>query len=440
MIHRKKVQVMKQRNGWLAALALGMCWTLGAQVAPQANYDEAKVGGYTLPDPLTLRNGQTVADARTWTRTRRPELQRLFEEHMFGRTVAGKIKPLVEVREEATPALGGKAVRKQVRLWFAGKKEGPKADVLLYLPAGAKGRVPVFVGLGFGPNATVNADPGILLGEMWARDDKDKSKWVKKPVTEADRGRSASRWHVEKIVGRGFGLATAYYYDVEPDFVGGLEHGVRVLGLRSGQKEVAANEWGALGAWAWGLSRMVDYLETEPAVDGKRIAVVGHSRLGKAALWAGAQDERFAIVVSNNSGEGGAALARRNYGETLERITTAFPHWFCVNYRQYGADPGRSPVDAHMLLAMMAPRPVYVASAVEDQWADPRGEFLASVAAGRVFELLGKQGLGTDEMPGLHKPIMKTVGYHIRAGKHDVTEYDWEQFLTFAEMQFGRKE
>jgi len=176
----------------------------------------------------------------------------------------------------------------------------------------------------------------------------------------------------------------------------------------------------------------------DKGVDAKKIALIGHSRLGKTALWAGAQDLRFSLVVSNDSGEGGAALARRNYGETLEQITRNFPHWFCANYRQYADDPNRLPVDSHELLALMAPRPVYVASAEEDRHADPRGEFLGAVGAGRVYELLGKQGLGTDEMPGIHKPIMKTVGYHIRAGKHDVTAYDWDQYLKFAEMHFGR--
>jgi hypothetical protein len=419
----------------LFALAWG---SLYAQAPPEANYDEAKVGSYTLPDPLTLLNGKPVKDAATWTRERRPELLRLFEEQVFGHNAPPRTKPLIEVLEAGAKALDGKAIRKQVRIWLAGRKEGPAVNVLVYLPAEAKGPAPVFVGLSFGPNATIHADPGIILGETWVRDPNDKTKYVKQPVTEKARGRGAGQWQLEKILARGFGLATASYHDIEPDFVGGMRHGVRPLGFRAGQSEPAANEWGAIGAWAWGLSRMVDYLATDQAIDARRIALIGHSRLGKTALWAAAQDERFALVVSNNSGEGGAALARRNYGETLLRITTVFPHWFCANYRQYGDDPNRLPVDAHLLIALIAPRAVYVASAEEDRWADPRGEFLSAVAAGRVYELLGKQGLGTDEMPALHTPLMKTIGYHIRAGKHDVTEYDWEQYLKFAEMHFGR--
>lgn len=421
---------------WLAAALAGA--TLWAQEPPEANYDEAKVGSYTLPDPLTMVNGQAVKDARMWSRARRPELLRVFEEQVFGRNVPPRTKPLVEAVEAGAPAMGGKAVRKQAVIWFSGRKEGPKVNVLVYLPAAARGPVPVFVGLCFGPNPTVYADPGILPGETWVRDPSDKTKFVKRVTPEQARGRGASRWQAEKVIARGFGLAVANYNDIEPDFVGGIEHGVRPLGFRAGRTEPAADEWGAIGAWAWGLSRIVDYLETDKAVDAKKIALIGHSRLGKTALWAGAQDERFALVISNNSGEGGAALARRNYGETLRRITTVFPHWFCLNYRRYADDPNRLPVDAHQLIALIAPRPVYVASAEEDRWADPRGEFLAAVAAGRVYELLGQQGLGTDEMPGLNAPIMKTVGYHIRTGKHDVTEYDWEQYLKFAEMHFGR--
>jgi hypothetical protein len=408
-----------------------------AQV-PEANYDESKVGAYTLPDPLIFESGQRVKDAREWSARRRPELLRVFEEQVYGRTMPPHAKPVAELVEVDRKALGGLAVRKQATIWLAGRKDGPKLEVLLYLPAGVTKPTPVFVGLNFSGNHAVHKDPAIRLNEVWARDPNDKTRFEKRRASEATRGAGARQWQVEKILARGYGLATAYYQDIEPDFVGGMRHGVRPLSFGAGQTDPAPGEWGAIGAWAWGLSRIVDWLEADKAVDARRIAVMGHSRLGKTSLWAGALDTRFALVISNNSGEGGAALARRNYGETIARINSAFPHWFSANFKRYGVDPGGLPVDMHELLALIAPRPVYVASAEEDRWADPRGEFLAAVAAGPVYELLGRQGLGSDRMPAVHQPIMKTIGYHIRAGKHDVTEYDWEQYLTFADLHFKR--
>ena len=419
----------------LAAVVLG--WPAAGQQM-EDNLDESRVGPYTLPDPLVLEDGRPVGDARTWVERRRPELLRLFASHVHGTVVPPPQRLVFETVATDRTALDGRAIRKHVRGRFADGR-GPTLNLLIYVPAAAGGPAPVFVGLNFHGNHAVHADPGIELGEVWVRNPDDRTRATRQPATEAQRGSNAEAWQVEKLLARGYALATACYNDIEPDFAGGLPHGVRALSLAAGETEPAVDEWAAIAAWAWGLGRIADHLETDPDIDAGRMAVVGHSRLGKTALWAGAQDERFRIVISNNSGEGGAALARRNFGETLMRINAAFPHWFCRNYRQYGLDPGTLPVDAHELIALVAPRPVYVASAAADLHADPRGEFLAAVAAGPVYELLGGQGLGTDRMPPVDRPIMHTIGYHIRTGRHGVTEYDWEQFLDFADRHFGRR-
>ncbi len=399
--------------------------------APTANYDEAKVPAYKLPDPLVMRNGEPVRDAATWQQKRRPEIVQLFETQMFGRTPSRKPKMTFELASIDQAALGGKAVRKEVSI----RIEGKAMRMLLYIPEGARGPVPVFLGLNFQGNHAINADPGITLGESWVVDPQTKVR-VKQPATEKTRAAAARRWPVERILAKGFGLATIHYYDIEPDFDGGLPHGMRTLLLKPDRTGPAADEWAAIGAWAWGLSRAVDYLATDEAIDAKRIALIGHSRLGKAALWAGAMDQRFALVVSNDSGEGGVAISRRQYGETVSDLNTRFPHWFCANYRQYSGKEDTLPFDSHMLIALIAPRPVYVASALEDQWADPRGEFLGAVAAGPVYQLFGKKGIGTERMPEIHQPVGATVRYHIRAGKHDVTDYDWDQYLAFAAEHF----
>jgi hypothetical protein len=420
--------------GW-AAWASSACCTALAQTK-EVNYDEAKVGASTLPDPLLMKNGRQVTDSKTWMKRQRSEVLRLFQTQVYGQSPARPKGMRFEVVSVEPRAWEGKATRREIRVWFTDQAEGPFMDILLYLPHGKDKPVPVFLGLNFEGNHAISADPGIRISERWMRATKDKGV-VNNRATQAARGSEASRWPVEMILARGYGLATVYYGDLEPDFAEGWKTGVRAALSKAGaQTEFKPEAWGAIGAWAWGLSRALDYLETDPGVDARRVAVLGHSRLGKTALWAGAQDERFAIVISNNSGEGGAALARRDFGETTAIITRSFPHWFCRNFNQYAGRASALPVDQHELLALVAPRPVYVASAVEDKWADPRGEFLAAKHAEPVYQLFGRAGLGVSELPPLNQPVGDFIGYHIRAGKHDVTDYDWQQYLNFADRHF----
>jgi len=423
-------------------LALAACLGAAAQSHPDANYDEANVPKYTLPALLTLANGRPVTTAQAWLSQRRPEILKIYQTEVFGRSPAAPAKLDYEVTDADTRALGGRAIRKQITIYFAGSGKEPKAAMLLYLPAAAPKPVPVFLALAFNGNQSVYADPGIKLGEEWVRDP-DTKQTVRRTAKEESRGASADNWQLDQILAHGYGLATIYYGDIEPDFDGGMPHGIRRLFLKPSANGAAVSPlpdaWGAIGAWAWGLSRAMDYLEKDRDVDTRRVAVFGHSRLGKTALWAGAQDTRFSIVISNESGEGGAAISRRNFGERTKDLNTHFPYWFCANFRQYNDREGQMPFDSHMLLALVAPRALYVASAEGDQWSDPKGEFLGAANASPVWTLLGKTGLDTFAMPPLHHPIQHTVAYHIRSGNHGVTAYDWEQYLKFADIQWGAR-
>lgn len=409
----------------LILLALLLAATLAAQ--PEGfNYDESKVPAYELPDLL-----DGASSPEQWREVRRPEILRLFEEHVYGRTPRVNLTASARVFEQDRKALDGKAHRKQVRIFF-GPESGRSMDLLLYTPADAEGPVATFLGLNFHGNHTTQTDPAIRVTDSWVRNSEQTGVTDNRALTSS-RGASTKRWPVEEIIARGYGLATIYYGDIDPDFDDGFKNGVHAL-----FRDPHDREWSSIGAWSWGLSRALDYLETDAQVDGERIAVFGHSRLGKTSLWAGAQDERFAMVISNDSGCGGAALSRRAFGETVKRINTSFPHWFVEKFAEYNDNEAALPVDQHMLLALVAPRPLYVASAVEDRWADPRGEFLSLVHAGPAYELLGKQPLPSDEHPPVGKPVQTDVGYHIRSGKHDVTLEDWKNYLDFADRHLAR--
>ena len=410
---------------------------------PGFNYDEAKVRPYTLPDPLVLNDGTRVRDAAVWRAQRRPELLEIFAREVYGRTPAGRPEKMHwAVTSVDRAALGGKAVRKEITVWFTEKKDGPKMHVLVYQPAGAAGAHtpwPAFLGLNYYGNNCVNADLGIALSTAWMRASAD-FKIVNNRATEGTRGAHASRWDVETVVARGYATATIYYGDLCEDRNEGLTKDVAAHFGTGAVNDRRPDEWGAIGIWAWGLSRALDVLASDPEIDGKRVAVHGHSRLGKAALWAGAQDERFAMVISNNSGAGGAALSKRDFGETVARINTSFPFWFAKNFRRYDDNEAALPVDQHELLALIAPRPLHVASAEDDAWADPRGEFLAAKHAAPVYALFGKKGLGVSEMPAVNQPVLgDAIAYHIRTGPHDIKPYDWARYMDFADRMLGKK-
>ena len=400
------------------------------------NLDEAKVAPYTLPDPLICEDGTAVTDAQTWREKRRPEIMRLCENEWFGKTPVGKPAGMrFVVREEKKDARGGKATRLRVALLYTGKEDGPQTELLVYLPNHVKGKVPIILALSFDGNFATTDEPDIPLPKHWIN-----GLGIQVPdhaASEKLRGSNSHSWPYDYALEHGFGVATAGYGDVEPDYPGGDKVGYRAA-IREFDKGGAAR-MGAAGAWAWSLSRAVDYLSTNPRVDARKIAVQGHSRLGKAALWAAAQDERIALVISNESGAGGAALNKRIFGETVGDLARRFPHWFCPNFAKYSENEDAMPVDSHELIALIAPRPVLITSAVEDRWSDPKGEFLAGVGADPVYRLLCGKGIDSTQWPEAPGFVPGKIGYWIRPGKHDVLLEDWKTYIAFAESHFRTK-
>ncbi len=395
----------------------------------EPNYDESKVPEYKLPDPLVFENGKPVTNSSEWYSKRRPEILKLFEEEVYGRIPEFEFNQVYVLNDCDSSALNGKAIRKQVTVKVIVDDKSLDINVLIFLPKNEK-PVPVFLGYNFNGNHTVNPDTAIFVTRSWVKNNEELG-ITDNQATWKSRGASSNNWPLDLIIERGFALATAYYGDIDPDFDDDFQNGIHGLVYHEGDIP-AAEEWGSIAAWAWGLSRVMDYLETDPGINAQKVTVIGHSRLGKTALWAGAIDQRFAAVISNNSGCGGAAISMRQFGETVERINTSFPHWFCDNFNDYNNKEKNLPVDQHMLIALIAPRPVYVASATEDLWADPRGEFLAAAAADTVYRLLGLPGISVKTMPEPDHPVTEGyIGYHLRTGKHDITPWDWEQYLNF---------
>ena len=367
------------------------------------NYDESKVPQYTLPDVLKTTSGKTIRNEEKWEKFRRPEVLKLFEDHIYGQMPTDYDSISYALTEDDRPEMDGKAVLKQIGVTVYRKGNSVQINVVLFLPTQAKKPVPVF----------------LLINNRG------------KENTDPTRAKKSEFWPAEMVIDNGFAIAAFHVSDLAPDNKDTYATGV--LQKLYPEQLKKDNGMKAIGAWAWGASRVMDYFETDKDIDAKKVIVVGHSRGGKTSLWAAAQDRRFAACITNCSGNTGAALARRQFGERISRINATFPHWFNNNYKKYNDKENALPVDQHMLIALIAPRPVYATNASKDLWADPKGTFLALKAAEPVYALYGiKSGLPNDP-PGIDKPVIGShFGYHNREGEHNMTVYDWGNFIRFA--------
>jgi hypothetical protein len=372
-----------------------------------SNYSEEKVPKYALPDPLELANGEPVSTTESWTKKRRPEILKTYETEIYGRVPDNAPKVSWVVTETDMKARDGAAVMRRVVGGMSEKPDGPKMTLTVYTPVKTDRPVPVLLSISFGFPA------GKAAPKAGSFD----------PIAE--------------VLGRGWAYATVNYGDIQPDRADRWTEGVIGLTLKEGQKEPARNEWGTISAWAWGVSRCIDFFESDKSFDQKRIAITGASRLGKTVLWAGARDERVAAVFSVVPGEMGASLIRRDWGETLDDMAQNFPWQFSGNFQKWVGKWSDLPVDQHMLIALCAPRPVYINGGLTDQWSDPKGEFLAMVAAGPVYRLLGAKDLGITQMPELDKPITSgSLAFHYHSSGHTAVPADWKSFLDFADRHY----
>lgn len=369
----------------------------------------------TIPDALTMADGTPVTTAEEFE-ARRAEILSLFEENVYGVMPKNGYLTTFEVMEEHS-ILNGTALRKQIKITVSTGGGSSDAMMLLYIPKLEAGNLaPAIIGLNFNGNHTVLNDANII--PSCATDTTDGT-WTEMTGTKEER------WNIRNCLERGYAVATIYANDFAPD--NAETYRSRVISL------FPEPEFKAVGAWAFGLSRGVDYLIKDPAIDSSRIAVVGHSRLGKAATWAGANDERIALVISNDSGNSGASLSRGNHGETVKSINAVFPHWFCSKYAEYSKNENALPVDQNLLLAVIAPRKVYVASAAGDLWADPQGAWNSLMHATNAYELYDLEVIPyADAQPAVDTPVWTSaMGYHVRSGWHNINKVDWEHYLNY---------
>jgi len=374
--------------------------------------DESQVPAYTLPPLLVTAEGQPVTTSDEWINNRRPQILSLFSNLIYGRVPQSKypVQTNFKLINSIPDFMDGLATRLTVAMQFSNQRGNVESVIQVFIPNTATKPVPAVMIFGFNDTQSKGFDA-----------DPDQPGMIK------------AGWPVAMVLNSGFALVAID----ESDLVGHneVEFGgqtIQHLFYDDGQSFPRAHEWGVISSIAWSGSRALDYLQTLDSVDHTRAAIMGHSKLGKAALWAAAQDQRFALVVAAQSGAGGAALWRRKFGETLEKMVTRYPYWLNRNAWKFVGNEDDLPVDQHMLLALIAPRPLYIASGQDDLWADPRGEYLSAWHASEVYRLFGLKGLSSEESPALDQPVSDgVVGYHIRKGGHSVEEFDWVQFIDF---------
>jgi hypothetical protein len=387
-----------------------------------------------LPDPLVMLDGSRVASPEQWSEKRRPELKALFQHYMYGwMPPAGSI--IAKVERDDPHYFSGKATKKEVTITLA--TPGSAIHLLLVIPNKRTGPAPAFLGLNFNGNHTALADPTIALPTVWMPGNAPGVKDNK--ATDAGRGKDAGVWSVEKVIDHGYALAMFYSGDIAPDHPG-FTDGIFPTFAKSQPSERGPDEWGAVAAWAWGLSRALDYLVQDADIDKNRVAVVGHSRLGKAALLAGTFDERFALTIGHQAGCGGSAPSRGKVGEPVKQINDRFPHWFDGEFAKFNDQVERLPFDQNCLVALAAPRPLLLTNGTLDTWANPVGQFEVLKAADGVYKLLGVKGLGDESMPSPGMIVGDRLAYHLRPGKHAMLPEDWDTFLNYADKHLKPRE